>query len=134
MDDQFYSGNPHSRIDQNQIESSSGLDNVALRQLPDIPESFPGPIIGCLCASCKTFFRSAQLTNQAAVDFGNLGSIPKIQSSIKKFKNDLNKLTLLRLVSIFVGLQRTTVHVFHFERILVDWSGQSAKYQCLKTC
>ena len=96
MDDQFYSGNPHSRIDQNQIESSSGLDNVALRQLPDIPESFPGPIIGCLCASCKTFFRSAQLTNQAAVDFGNLGSIPKIQSSIKKFKNDLNKLTLLR--------------------------------------
>jgi len=96
MDDQFYSGNAHSRIDQNQIESSSGLDNVALRQLPDIPESFPGPIIGCLCASCKTFFRSAQLTNQAAVDFGNLGSIPKIQSSIKKFKNDLNKLTLLR--------------------------------------
>ena len=94
MDDQFYSGN--SRIDQHQIESSSGLDNVALRQLPDIPESFPGPIIGCLCASCKTFFRSAQLTNQAAVDFGNLGSIPKIQSSIKKFKNDLNKLTLLR--------------------------------------
>ena len=77
--------------------SQEGEGAVALRQLPDLPDAFPGPIIGCICSSCKTFFRSANATGSGVGNLGTLGGHPVIQSSIKKFKSDLNKLTLLRL-------------------------------------
>ena len=72
---------------------------VAVRQLPDLPETFPGPIIGCICSSCKTFFRSAGGAGAGVGNLGTLSGHPVIQSSIKKFKSDLNKLTLLRFES-----------------------------------
>ena len=70
--------------------------SVGIRQLPDLPDTFPGPIIGCVCTSCKTFFRSANGTGAGVGNLGSLSGHPVIQSSIKKFKSDLNKLTLLR--------------------------------------
>lgn len=64
-----------------------------VRQLPDLPESFAGPIVGCRCQSCKVFFRSASFRGG---DFGELFQLPKLANSVRRFKDDLEKLTMMR--------------------------------------
>jgi hypothetical protein len=73
-----------------------------LRQLPDLPEVFAGPIVGCRCQSCKVFFRSASLHTNS--DFNELGvfQLPKLANSVRRFKDDLQKLTMMRNAKLII--------------------------------
>ena len=86
----------NNKKDDDIINEYGQQNNVVVKQVPDLPESFPGPIIGCKCSTCKAFFRSASISGQN--DLADLGifQLPKMSNSLKRFKHDLNRLTLLR--------------------------------------
>ena len=88
--------NINNNINDDIMNEYGQQNNIVVKQVPDLPESFPGPIIGCKCSTCKAFFRSAQLSGQN--DMADLGifQLPKMSNSLKRFKHDLNRLTLLR--------------------------------------
>lgn len=85
-----------NKNDDDMLQQYGNQSNLVVKQVPDLPESFPGPIIGCKCSTCKAFFRSASISGQN--DFAELGIFqqPKMHNSLKRFKQDLNRLTLLR--------------------------------------
>ena len=84
------------------LKPQARSSNIVVKQIPDLPESFPGPIIGCKCSTCKSFFRTASISiNPELSDLG-IFQMPKMANSVKKFKNDLSRLTFLRNSKLFL--------------------------------
>ena len=78
---------PQRKEEENALDFGQVPNGVTAKQIPDLPETFPGPIIGCKCTTCKGFFRSAALGGQQS-DFAELGifQMPKMSNSLKRFK------------------------------------------------